>query len=208
MENVVVRYNFNCDGELIGIPEKYSSLDVTRVMLTVDKNNGSPFTFTQPYVIEAGGKKLEAISVGTYYSFYELPTANVTYIQVVSPTSGLICSLRAFVGSDSTMLLSYTDNSAIDIGSAVRYKGVPQLTTGLPIGFPAPTVIQMQPIDPSDGMPLGAVLFDSTFSSSTVIKWRPVCYPVTVHYSACQHTHSAVYSASCLVARKSSRQGN
>ncbi|KAK5980546.1 hypothetical protein GCK32_004252 [Trichostrongylus colubriformis] len=73
----------------------------------------------------------------------------------MAETPGLKCSLRAFVSSDSTMLVSYTDNANIDIGSGIRYKGIPQYATGLPIGFPATTTVQLQPLNSTDGFPLG-----------------------------------------------------
>ncbi|KAK6041120.1 hypothetical protein COOONC_21376 [Cooperia oncophora] len=108
---------------IVTIPTTYTSLEETKVLLTVDKNDGNPPTFTQPYLIDmSSGQRLTATSAGTYYSFYILPS-NVTSVRVDGPTPGLTCSLRAFVNSDSTVLLSYTDNSAIDIGNAVRSQG-------------------------------------------------------------------------------------
>ncbi|KAK6014042.1 hypothetical protein OSTOST_20609, partial [Ostertagia ostertagi] len=117
MENLVVRYKFNCsDLFVMGIPTG----EETKVLLTVDKNDGNPATFTPPYVADLDGKNLTQTSSGTYYSFYVLPTTT-SYIRVIAPTPGLTCSLRAFVNSGRTMLLSYTDNPLIDIGDPVRY---------------------------------------------------------------------------------------
>ncbi|XGW20000.1 hypothetical protein V3C99_003654, partial [Haemonchus contortus] len=166
MENVVVRYKFNCsDLYVLSIP---TGEDV-KILLTIDKNEGNPTTFNPPYVVDLNGENLTETSSGTYYSFYTLPNTTV-YIRVISPTPGLICSLRAFVSSAKTMLLSYTDNPLIDIGDPVRYAGIPQLATGLPIGYPEPVTIVIQPIDSTTGSPFQEVTIgsrrtsDSTFS--------------------------------------------
>ncbi|VDO41966.1 unnamed protein product [Haemonchus placei] len=152
MENVAVRYNFVSTNQL-SIPEKYSSLDETKLLLTIDKNDENPPLFTNPHLYDQTGTLLKTASEGTYYSFYVLPPT-VSFIRLLSP-EGLTCSLRAFVNSDSTMLLSYTDNSAIDIGNGIRYKGIPQFATGLPIEFPRSSTVQIQPLDSTYGLPVG-----------------------------------------------------
>ncbi|VDO75887.1 unnamed protein product [Haemonchus placei] len=157
MENVVVRYKFNCsDLYVLSIP---TGEDV-KILLTIDKNEGNPTTFIPPYVVDLNGENLTETSSGTYYSFYILPNTTV-YVRVISQTPGLICSLRAFVSSARTMLLSYTDNPLIDIGDPVRYAGIPQLATGLPIGYPEPVTIVIQPIDSTTGSPFQEVTIGS-----------------------------------------------
>ncbi|KAK5981343.1 hypothetical protein GCK32_011133, partial [Trichostrongylus colubriformis] len=166
MENLVVRYQFNCsDLYILDIPTG----EETKILLTVDKNDGNPSTFSPPYIAGLDGENLTVIASGTYYSFYILP--NTTwYVRVIAPTPGLTCSLRAFVSSGRTMLLSYTDNPLIDIGDAVRHHGIPQLATGLPVGYPDSVTIVIQPIDSTMGSPFQDMTVgvrrtsDSTFS--------------------------------------------
>ncbi|XGW20002.1 hypothetical protein V3C99_003655, partial [Haemonchus contortus] len=153
MENVAVRYNFVATNQFVSIPEKYSSLDETKLLLTIDKNDENPPVFTPPDLFDQNGTLLKTASEGTYYSFYVLPPT-VSYIRLMS-SGGLTCSLRAFVNSESTMLLSYTDNSAIDIGNGIRYKGIPQFATGLPIEFPRSSTVQIQPLDSTYGLSVG-----------------------------------------------------
>ncbi|WKX92759.1 hypothetical protein Q1695_010640 [Nippostrongylus brasiliensis] len=162
MENVVVRYGFNCNQlPVLNIPtDGYANGD-TKVLLTVDVNQNLPKEFDAPQLTDLNGKVIDSTSSGKYYSLYTVTTAT-PYVKVQSTTNGLTCSMRVFVSSDVTMLLSYTDNMLIDVGNGLRYHGIPQMATGRAVGIDGSPAIMIQPIEAATG----ATLQDETVGTS------------------------------------------
>ncbi|KHJ88097.1 hypothetical protein OESDEN_12113 [Oesophagostomum dentatum] len=151
MENLAVRYKFNCtDMNNFDVPVEYNSSKTIRILLTVDKND---VEFDLPYLTDMNYTQLGVVSRAKYYSLYSLTTES-TSIRVVSPTPGLVCSVRVFVDSNSAMLLSFTNNRQMDVGNFNMYKNIPQLATGLPLGFSGFDYIEIRPFDPSTGFGL------------------------------------------------------
>ncbi|RCN31127.1 hypothetical protein ANCCAN_23097 [Ancylostoma caninum] len=154
MENLAVRYRFNCNEmKMFGIPAEYDTTSQIRVLLTVDKNDGNPLAFERPYVTDMNNLELSYTSRGRYYALYDLPNA-VNNIRVVSITPGLVCSLRVFFASANTMLLSHMNNPKMDIGFPVAYKNIPQLASGRPVGFSNFDYVEIRQFDSRTGFPL------------------------------------------------------
>ncbi|EYB94103.1 hypothetical protein Y032_0175g492 [Ancylostoma ceylanicum] len=154
MENLAVRYRFNCNEmKMFGIPAEYDTAGQIRVLLTIDKNDGNPLAFERPYVTDMNNTELLFTSKGKYYALYDLPNG-MNNIRVVSVTPGLVCSLRVFFASPNTMLLSHTNNPKMDIGFPVVYKYIPQLATGLPVGFSNFSYVEIRCFDSRTGFPL------------------------------------------------------
>ncbi|KAL6729959.1 hypothetical protein Aduo_000966 [Ancylostoma duodenale] len=154
MENLAVRYRFNCNEmKMFGIPAEYDTTSQIRVLLTVDKNDGNPLAFERPYVTDMNNLELSYTSRGRYYALYDLPNG-MNNIRMVSITPGLVCSLRVFFASANTMLLSHTNNPKMDIGFPVAYKNIPQLATGRPVGFSNFSYVEIRQFDSRTGFPL------------------------------------------------------
>ncbi|VDL85092.1 unnamed protein product [Nippostrongylus brasiliensis] len=121
MENVVVRYGFNCNQlPVLNIPtDGYANGD-TKVLLTVDVNQNLPKEFDAPQLTDLNGKVIDSTSSGKYYSrnprtetqevdeesevpfqLYTVTTAT-PYVKVQSTTNGLTCSMRVFDESVGT----------------------------------------------------------------------------------------------------------
>ncbi|CAJ0593794.1 unnamed protein product [Cylicocyclus nassatus] len=159
MENLVVRYGFNCNDIKIDLTGDNDSTKKLRVLLTVDKNDRNPARFDEPYVTDMYRNQLKIASYGQYYAFYEIPAANAAgSIRVISPTAGLTCSLRVFLNTNNAVLLSYMNNRQIDIGSPIMYQGIPQVASGLPLGYSGFDLTQIQRLDPRSGNPLASAV--------------------------------------------------
>ncbi|VDM66364.1 unnamed protein product [Strongylus vulgaris] len=158
MENLAVRYGFDCNGIKLDVPTEYNSNKKYRVLLTVDKNDNNPAQFDWPYVTDMSFDQLQLVSRGKYYALYEIYPNAMDSIRVVSPTPGLICSIRVFVNSNNAVLLSYTNNRQMDIGSPVMYKNIPQLATALPLGFSGFDNVEIRPFDSRTGNELSVTV--------------------------------------------------
>ncbi|VDO19439.1 unnamed protein product [Heligmosomoides polygyrus] len=160
-ENLAVRYRFNCsDFPMLIIPTENFAAGATKVLLTVDSNDATKSAFLPPSLGDLNGVAFEATSEGAFYSFYTMP-AGTAYVRVDSQNTNLVCSMRVFVTSGSTLLLSYIDNPSMDIGYPFPYNGVPQTASGLPIGVSKTALVALQSVDSTAGSALQGVSIGS-----------------------------------------------